>query len=731
MKVLLIRDSQTNAKELKSRETPFFYALCGDSVKNIKDAYVSGGGKNATFHLTIGSIQEYGSQENCIVNQCGKPEYVLEITGVEHSESGVPASRFLIEGRKIETIDGIHVAEISEKGRASPKENKVTSTVNELHKETAPANAEEVEPIDISRNRVLLWRDVSKKVKQLIETGSCIYAVDFEVSPGIREGYISTDKKKASTRVIIDKVKPYAEAEGIIKKKEKSLKTLLYISSVHLLDKPVMSSDFIFAGGPLTSIETNYEAQISRIEITKKEEYTSQVSAEVLALIDSESRKGVILPIDIAQRLMDMKQKLKGNEFSKILERVEQEIDKRRIDPFEAVGIIAAQSIGEPGTQMTMRTFHYAGVKDVDVTLGLPRIIEIVDARRTPSTPSMNIFLTSEYEKSEEVVNRVMREIENTTVIDVCEISTDISGMTVTIIPRTPSTPSMNIFLTSEYEKSEEVVNRVMREIENTTVIDVCEISTDISGMTVTIIPRKDLLERRKVSYEDIMRVVSAQKGITIIGTEGNNIEIKPSSDSYRKLYALQESIKGLTIKGFPGIKRAVAIREDNGTYKIQTQGSNLRQVLEIEEIDSTRTSTNDIIEIANVLGIEAARNAILNEIKETLHEQSLEVDERHLMVVADMMTFEGTVRAVGRQGISGKKSSVLARAAFEITTKHLMRAGIVGETDELTGVAENIIVGQPVTLGTGAVNLVYKGMNTSSRSTEKNSNRDEVLKGE
>lgn len=677
MKVLLIRDSQTNAKELKSRETPFFYALCGDSVKNIKDAYVSGGGKNATFHLTIGSIQEYGSQENCIVNQCGKPEYVLEITGVEHSESGVPASRFLIEGRKIETIDGIHVAEISEKGRASPKENKVTSTVNELHKETAPANAEEVEPIDISRNRVLLWRDVSKKVKQLIETGSCIYAVDFEVSPGIREGYISTDKKKASTRVIIDKVKPYAEAEGIIKKKEKSLKTLLYISSVHLLDKPVMSSDFIFAGGPLTSIETNYEAQISRIEITKKEEYTSQVSAEVLALIDSESRKGVILPIDIAQRLMDMKQKLKGNEFSKILERVEQEIDKRRIDPFEAVGIIAAQSIGEPGTQMTMRTFHYAGVKDVDVTLGLPRIIEIVDARRTPSTPSMNIFLTS------------------------------------------------------EYEKSEEVVNRVMREIENTTVIDVCEISTDISGMTVTIIPRKDLLERRKVSYEDIMRVVSAQKGITIIGTEGNNIEIKPSSDSYRKLYALQESIKGLTIKGFPGIKRAVAIREDNGTYKIQTQGSNLRQVLEIEEIDSTRTSTNDIIEIANVLGIEAARNAILNEIKETLHEQSLEVDERHLMVVADMMTFEGTVRAVGRQGISGKKSSVLARAAFEITTKHLMRAGIVGETDELTGVAENIIVGQPVTLGTGAVNLVYKGMNTSSRSTEKNSNRDEVLKGE
>ena len=133
--------------------------------------------------------------------------------------------------------------------------------------------------------------------------------------------------------------------------------------------------------------------------------------------------------------------------------------------------------------------------------------------------------------------------------------------------------------------------------------------------------------------------------------------------------------------------------------------------MLEIEEVDSKRTTTNDIVEISSVLGIEAARNAILNEIKETLSEQSLEVDERHLMIVADMMTLEGSIKAVGRQGISGKKSSVLARAAFEITTKHLMRAGIIGETDQLTGVAENIIVGQPVTVGTGAVDLVYKSM--------------------
>jgi len=108
------------------------------------------------------------------------------------------------------------------------------------------------------------------------------------------------------------------------------------------------------------------------------------------------------------------------------------------------------------------------------------------------------------------------------------------------------------------------------------------------------------------------------------------------------------------------------------------------------------------------VLGIEAARNAILEEASSTLKEQGLSVDLRHLMLVADVMTNTGVVRAIGRHGISGEKSSVLARAAFEITTTHLLNAGVVGELDPLQGVAENIIVGQPITLGTGAVKLVY-----------------------
>ncbi|MEM3035945.1 MAG: DNA-directed RNA polymerase subunit A'', partial [Thermoplasmata archaeon] len=138
-------------------------------------------------------------------------------------------------------------------------------------------------------------------------------------------------------------------------------------------------------------------------------------------------------------------------------------------------------------------------------------------------------------------------------------------------------------------------------------------------------------------------------------------------------------------------------------------QGSNLKAVLEMEGVDATKTITNDIMEIYEVLGVEAARRAIIDESIRTLEEQGLNVDVRHLMLVADMMTFEGNVEAIGRHGVAGKKASVLARAAFEITSKHLLQAGLLGESDSLRGVAENIIVGQPITLGTGAVNLIYK----------------------
>jgi DNA-directed RNA polymerase subunit A" len=170
------------------------------------------------------------------------------------------------------------------------------------------------------------------------------------------------------------------------------------------------------------------------------------------------------------------------------------------------------------------------------------------------------------------------------------------------------------------------------------------------------------------------------------------------------------DDLKKVKVKGIDGITRLVVSRDEReGGYVLYTEGSNLKEVLEIGGIDHRRVKTNDILQIQDELGIEAARQSIMEEAYGTLKGQGLQVDLRHLMLVADVMTADAEVKAIGRQGVSGQKSSILARAAFEITVDHLLQAGMTGEVDPLNGVAENIIVGQPVNLGTGAVKLAME----------------------
>ncbi len=138
-------------------------------------------------------------------------------------------------------------------------------------------------------------------------------------------------------------------------------------------------------------------------------------------------------------------------------------------------------------------------------------------------------------------------------------------------------------------------------------------------------------------------------------------------------------------------------------------EGSDLERVLKVKGVDAIRTRTNNIYEVAETLGIEAARNLIIHEATETLGEQGLDVDVRHIMLVADIMTADGEVKQIGRHGIAGEKASVLSRAAFEVTTVQLLNAAVRGDVDALRGVTENVIVGQPIRLGTGDVELVAK----------------------
>ncbi|MDD1755262.1 MAG: DNA-directed RNA polymerase subunit A'' [Methanomassiliicoccales archaeon] len=339
----------------------------------------------------------------------------------------------------------------------------------------------------------------------------------------------------------------------------------------------------------------------------------------------------------------------------KLLKRSYERYQEHLMDPNESAGIIAAQSIGEPGTQMTMRTFHYAGVAEINVTLGLPRLIEIVDARRVPSTPMMEIH----------------------------------------VLPA--------------YTKDVEDVRRIASNIEMTTVVDVASIETDIVNMKVLVNPDERKLVQKGVAIEEIQAELLKTRGLKgLVERDGDRIVISSDEPSFKKLQRIIDDVKDRKIKGIDGIKRAI-IRKLGEGYVIYTEGSNLARVLDQEGVDQSRTYTNAIQEVYDVLGVEAARRAIMKEASQTLEEQGLNVDIRHIMLVADLMTNDGDVKAIGRHGISGRKSSVLARAAFEITAVHLLHAALTGEEDHLDGVAENIIVGQPVTLGTGAVNLEYK----------------------
>ena len=215
-------------------------------------------------------------------------------------------------------------------------------------------------------------------------------------------------------------------------------------------------------------------------------------------------------------------------------------------------------------------------------------------------------------------------------------------------------------------------------------------------------------MTQKNITVDDIYnRIYKLRQVKGLVEIDGGKIVISSDIPSFKKLQTIVDTVKDAKIQGIDGIKRAV-IRKEGDEFTVYTEGSNLKEVLTVPRVDPTRTTTNSIQEIFDVLGIEAGRNAIIHEASRTLDEQGLSVDIRHIMLVADLMSNDGDVKAIGRHGISGKKSSVLARAAFEITAAHLLHAAMVGEADHLDGVAENIIVGQPVTLGTGAVNLVY-----------------------
>jgi len=355
------------------------------------------------------------------------------------------------------------------------------------------------------------------------------------------------------------------------------------------------------------------------------------------------------LPQKFLEEIEEISRQKKFNKDQKqrLVDEVKKFYLKCRFEPGETVGILAAQSISEPATQMTMRTYHFAGSAGINVTYGLPRLIEIFDAKREPETPLMTVYLKKSFNNRD----------------------------TARII-------------------AEEVVEKSIEDITR-------RVSINLNEGTIEIEP----IDMKRVST--IMKAVKDEMGDLNVKEKAKKISILPKMEmSIKDMQKIKEKILDIHVSGIKKISNAV-VRREGEEWIINTIGSNLEEVMQIKEVDEERTVTNNIHEIAKVLGIEAARNVAISEALKTLQEQGLDVDIRHIMLVGDIMTVTGEIQSIGRYGVAGAQTSVLARAAFEETIKHLVRASIRNEVDNFKGIFENVMIGQVIPSGTGMFDLV------------------------
>ncbi len=337
------------------------------------------------------------------------------------------------------------------------------------------------------------------------------------------------------------------------------------------------------------------------------------------------------------------------------------------VSPGEAIGIVTAQSFGEPSTQMVLRTFHAAGVQELQVTSGLPRLIEIFDARKQPSTPAMEIYLDKEHnnEKDSKVIAEKIKEIKLNEILSETKVNFSDKKIELVVSPKALKRTHMGINTVADKLKS----NNYKIDIKN------------------------------------------------------NSLIVKSSESDFKEIYKLKEKLKETIISGIKGISQVLVIKRGQD-FVILTAGSNLKDILDFKGVNKDKSISNNLYEVADVFGIEAARQLIVNEVKKVLESQGLDISDKHISLVADAMTTDGEVKGITRMGIISTKSSILARASFETPIRHFVQSTIKGGRDELRSVIENIILNQPVPIGTGLPGLMVQitgPLSNEQKSEEKN----------
>lgn len=410
---------------------------------------------------------------------------------------------------------------------------------------------------------------------------------------------------------------------------------------------------------------------------TKKAERLAKIR-QFRALSPFLSRDDIVVDEDpIVLNAVNQLLKMSSKSIEMFLQQCLYKYSRAKVEPGTAVGAIGAQSIGEPGTQMTLKTFHFAGVASMNITLGVPRIKEIINASKTISTPIINCVLVND---TDEIAARVVKgRVEKTLLEDVAYYIEDVYKNNMAYLS----------------------IKVDMRTIEKLQL----ELTLDGIAQALCLAPKLKILPGDvSVSGKDRINVL-------VILRETKSDAIKNTTDNTNTLFfrmqQLKRALPHVVIKGLSNIFRAVINIRDDTKKELLVEGYGLKDVMSTDGVVGTKTTTNHVLEVAEVLGIEAARGSIIKEIDYTMSNHGMSVDPRHIQLLGDVMTYKGEVLGITRFGLSKMRDSVLQLASFEKTTDHLFDAAFFMKNDKIEGVSECIILGQTMSIGTGAFKLV------------------------
>lgn len=435
------------------------------------------------------------------------------------------------------------------------------------------------------------------------------------------------------------------------------------------------------ARGFLKSIEDHVNDMAERVASTRQKVHLPDLleDPKVSGLRHDVSQEG-----NLQRAMVDRVTKISLPTLEKFVELCLTKYAKAQVEPGHAVGAVGAQSIGEPGTQMTLKTFHFAGIGGKNTTGGVPRIKEIINASKVISTPLIICPLEN---KDTILAARIVKgRIEKTFVSDVIRFIEDMwstKKATLCISVNTETLDDMHLGLS---------------------VFNIAEVITNNKKLKIN---SKHVTIRDSFIYIDVFNNTGGTIGGRGAGAKSKLTIDEGGADLLLRVNHLKRSVPLIPISGYPDAGEAIIMTDANSKYAVHVEGYGLRACINTEGVIGTKVTTNSIMETRDVLGIEAARTTIAKEIAIVMQEMA--IDPRHMQLLADVMTYKGEVLGITRFGLSKMRDSVLQLASFEKTPDHLFEAAAGMKSDKIEGVSESIIMGQTMGVGTGAFQVVRK----------------------